>query len=167
MRMHAVHTPSGLLAFRARAAAHPPEPHGPAGRVVLPSDRDQAAMQAAYRPTGGLASGDELARLIQDHRCGELLTLAGLVGAGDIFGFDWHGTFRVPMFQFDLHDLSIRPQLRPVLELLAPVFDGLALAVWFAQPNCWLGGRRPVELLVDDLPAVLQAAATDRHIATG
>lgn len=167
MRMQTVHTPSGLLAFRARAAAQEPEPARAAGGILLPCDRDQAAMHAVYHRTGGIADGDELARLIQDHRCGELLTLAGLVGAGDIFGFDWRGSFQVPMFQFDLHDLSIRSQLRPVLDQLAPVFDGLALALWFAQPNCWLDGQRPVDRFVGDLPAVLQAAGTDRYIAAG
>jgi hypothetical protein len=124
-------------------------------------------VRAAYRASGGLPSGDELARLLQDHRCGELLTLAGLLGVGEVFGFDGQGSFWLPMFQFELHDLSIRRELRPGPAELAPVFHGLALAIWFAQPSCWLHGCRPMDLLTDDQSEVLRAARTDRFIAAG
>jgi hypothetical protein len=148
-------TPAGAL-------RRPIDIHGPS-----PTDRDFAAMRSAYRASGGIARGDELARLLDDHSSGEFVNLAGFIAKSEIFGFDWHEAFWVPMFQFDLHDLSIRPGPLRVIAVLAPVFDGWSLAVWFAQRNSWLQGRRPVDLLGTELADVLQAAGADRYIATG
>ena len=134
---------------------------------VLPEDRDFLAMHAAYRASGGLARGDDLARLFEDRRCGDFISLAGLITAGEIFSFDWHRSFWVPMFQFELRDLSIKPGPRQVLAELARAFDGWSLAIWFARPNSCLNGHRPVDLLDSDLPAVLDAARTDRFVALG
>lgn len=123
-------------------------------------------MRSAYRASGGIARGDDLARLLGGHRS-EFASLAGFLAQSAIFGFDWHETFWVPMFQLDLRDLSMRPGPLRVITVLAPVFDGWSLAVWFAQRNSWLQGRRPVDLLDDELADVLQAAGADRYIAAG
>jgi hypothetical protein len=71
------------------------------------------------------------------------------------------------MFQFDLHDLSVRPQTRMVLADLGSEFDGWARAAWFVQPSCWLHHRRPVDVMDSDLKEVLNAARADRFIAVG
>ena len=122
---------------------------------------------AANRATGGTARGDDLARLLEDRCGGDFVSLAKRIVAGDVFGFEWHRTFWIPMFQFELADLSIKPAAGQVLAELENEFDGWALAAWFAQPNVWLRERRPVDLLDLDLPAVLEAARTDRFIAAG
>ena len=134
---------------------------------VTPSNRGFVAMLTAYRATGGTARGDDLARMLEDHHRGDFVSLARLVVTGVVFGFEWRHTFWVPMFQFDLRDLSIRPGLPLVLAELRPQFDGWTLAAWFAQPNSWLDDRRPVDLLDSDLSEVLQAARADRFIAAG
>lgn len=133
----------------------------------VPSDRDFIAMRTAYRASGGIACGDDLARLLEDHQRGDFISLAKLIVAGDVFGFDRHHTFWVPMFQFELHDLSVKPASRQVLAELGSAFDGWSLATWFVRANCWLNGQRPVDLLDSNRPSVLEAARVDRFIAVG
>lgn len=133
----------------------------------LPDSRGFAALLLAYGATGGTAPGDELARLMQDRRSGDLASLARLIVSGEIFTFEWHDTFWIPMFQFELYDLTVKQGPRKVLAELVGVFDGWALAAWFAQPNSWLKGCRPVDLLESNLSAVFAAARADRFVARG
>ena len=134
---------------------------------VLPKDRDFVAMHAAYRASGGMARGDDLARLLEDRRRGDFASLARLIVAGEIFSFEWHHSVWVPMFQFELRDLSTKAAPRQVLAELSHGFDGWTLAVWFARPNPCLNGQRPVDLLDSNLPAVLDADRTARFIVAG
>ena len=129
--------------------------------------RGFTALIDAYRASGGTARGDDLARLLEDHHRGNFVSLARHIVAGEVFAFEWRHIFWVPMFQFDLGDLSIKPEPRLVLAELASEFDGWALATWFAQPNTWLNAQRPLDLLESNLPAVLAAARVDRFIAAG
>jgi len=140
---------------------------GFAASGTLPDDRDFRVMCSAYRASGGVQCADDLARLLEEHRCGDFISLARFIARHEVFAFEWRETLWVPMFQFDLHDLSIRPGLQHVLAELAPVFDGQALAMWFAQPNDWLHGERPVDLLNTELDRVLLAAGADRVVANG
>jgi hypothetical protein len=117
---------------------------------------------SAFRASGGTARGDDLGRLLEDHRCGDFVSLARLIVSDDIFGFEWRHSYWVPMFQFDLSDLSTRigpQQVRAVLAL----DEGWRTAVWFARPNRWLMGQRPVDLIESELSAVIHAA---RQFAT-
>lgn len=133
----------------------------------LPSDRDFVDMLAAYRATGGIVRTDDLARLLKDRPRVGMASLASLIRAGDVFGFEWRRSYWLPMFQFELRDLAVRSAPRQVIAELAADFDGLGLALWFAQPNSWLCDRRPVDLLNSQLNDVLDAARADRFIATG
>ncbi len=133
----------------------------------LPSDRDFVAMREAYRATGGIARGGDLARLLDDQGRGGSASLAALIDAGAVFGFDWRRDFWIPMFQFEMRDLSLKAAPHEVLAELAAEFDGWNLAAWFAQRNCWLNERRPVDVLDANLPVVLAAARADRFIAAG
>lgn len=141
----------------------------PAQGIADPCERDFAALRTAYRASGGIARGDDLARLLDEHHSGDFVSLAMSILEGDLFAFQWQQTFWVPMFQFDLRDLSVKPNhnARLVLTELAGEFDGWALAQWFAEPNHSLHGARPVDVLNVNLPDVLQAARTDRFIAAG
>jgi hypothetical protein len=124
-------------------------------------------MRAAFRASGGTARGDDLARMMEDLHRVDYLSLARLVASARVFAFEFRGTYWIPMFQFDLRSLALRPGPQQVLAELAAEFDGWALATWFAQPNCWLDGAAPVDLLESNLAAVLVAARTDRFIAVG
>lgn len=129
-------------------------------------DRDFAALRAGCQASGGAVRGGDLAGWLEKRQRGDAVSLAKLIISGNIFGFEWQGNFWVPMFQFDFRDLSIRQAPRKVRAELGGVFDGWALAVWFVQPCVWLNGQSPLDLLEADLPAVLEAARSERFVAT-
>lgn len=167
-----------------------PTPGQPPGERFCGSSL--AVLRAAFHASGGIARRDDLARWMEDLHCGDvmcapgpadagplpwgsstvaephwLVSLTRLIATGEVLAFDWHHTTWVPMFQFDPLSLALRPEPRQVLAALAGAFDGWSLALWFAQPNTWLLGCRPMDLLQSDLPAVLKAARKDRFIAAG
>ncbi|TDP71078.1 hypothetical protein [Roseateles toxinivorans] len=133
----------------------------------LPSSLGFIGLQAAFRATGGTARADDLARLLEYRRSADGATLPELMAEGAVFGFRWRHCLWIPMFQFDLADLSIKRGPHAVLEELSNDFDGWTRAAWFARPTAWLQGRRPVDLLESNLNAVLGAARADRFIAAG
>jgi len=133
----------------------------------LPSSSGFAALLAAFRATGGTARGDDVARLLEDHGIGDFIGLARLIAGGEVFGFEWRKTMWIPMFQFELRDLSVKPEAQQLLEALGDGFEGWACAAWFARPNSWLNLRAPVDLVATHLDEVLEAARTDRFIVVG
>lgn len=142
-----------------------PAPREPIGEV--PTGVGLAALMATYRATGGVARGDDLVNLLEDHGLGDFVGLARLIASNEVFGFKWRDTLWIPMFQFDLRDLSIKPATQLVLMQLGARFDGWARAAWFAHPNSWLNDRRPVDRLDSHLADVLRAAGIARLIAAG
>lgn len=133
----------------------------------VPSSSGFAALLAAFRATGGTARGDDVARLLEDHGIGDFIGLARLIAGAEVFGFEWRNTLWIPMFQFELRDLSVKPAARLLLEALGDGFEGWSCAAWFARPNSWLNQRAPVDLVATHLDEVLEAARTDRFIAVG
>ena len=126
------------------------------------NDFDFIAMGTALRASGGLARGDELARLLKDRQRGDFVSLARLIASRQLFSFKWQQSFWVPMLQFETLDLSIRPAPQQLVLQLAPRLDGWALARWFALPHRGLAGRRPVDLLGSHLSELLALARADR-----
>jgi len=134
---------------------------------VDPSPRDRAfiALQSAYRPHGGIsrshclavggASVSDRARRIDE-----------LVDDHQLFRFQWHHDWWLPMFQLDKSGPSLATAPRRVIAELGDAFDGWAMAIWFVQPNSWLEGHSPIERLEANLPDVLAAARADRFVAT-
>ena len=80
---------------------------------------------------------------------------------------EWSGLLWVPKFQFEPTTLSIRPAVRMVIAELEAVFDMWELAAWFCEPNLWIGGHRPVDMVDGRPECVLGAARADRFIALG
>ena len=124
------------------------------------------ALREAFRGSGGIAQGDDLARLLDDHRLGESASLGRLIAHHDVFGFEFRASLWIPMFQFDLRDLSLTSGAAPVVAKLTEVFDGWTLAGWFAWPNACLGNWRPVDLLEKVPVNVLSAARVAREAAS-
>ena len=153
------------------ASTHPTNaPVGPTLDTLIrdaPTADGFAALLAAYRRTGGTARGDDVARLLDDHRLGEFESLARMLASSQVFGSEWLSTVWIPMFQFELRDLSIKPGAQLVMAELGASFDGWARAAWFALPNSWLNDQRPVDLMDTDLNEVLAVARIDRFIAVG
>jgi hypothetical protein len=133
----------------------------------LPSAAGFVRLRAAYRASGGTARSDDLARLLEDCRNTDFDGLTRLIVSGEAFGFDWNHLFWVPMFQFDLNDLTLKKGSVQVLAELATSFEGWTLAAWFVQRNSWLNHSRPVDLIDSHLHEVLEAARADRFVATG
>lgn len=123
-----------------------------------PSSDGFTELLGAYKTVGGTARGEDVACLLKEHLRGDYVSLARLLVAGDVFGFEWRETLWIPMFQFEQQDLELKRGPRQVLARLSGELDGWALATWFTQANDCLGGRRPVDMLDADLPAVLRAA---------
>ena len=149
-------------------SAHGPDRIDPAGAWnARPCSRGFDAMLVAYRATGGIARGDNLARLLQECGRGDYVGLARLIVSRAVFAFRWHDMLWIPMFQFRLRDLAIRSGNRQVLAEIPADVEGWALAAWFARPNGLLNDEKPVDLLDADLPAVLNAARAERFVGAG
>jgi hypothetical protein len=130
-----------------------------------PAAPEHLAMLDAYRKTGGLVSCDEAAMLLRRHHEQPISVLARWIVARKVVSFAWQSETLVPLFQFDLSDMSLRAAASDVITELAGAFDDLELAAWFTRPNCWLANAAPVDTIDADAPAVLQAARADRYIA--
>jgi len=125
-------------------------------------------MRLAFAATGGLRSVGELAPGDDASDQARFADIARWIATRRIIGFMWCAQPWVPMFQFDLRPrLQPRRDLQPLFDLLAPLYEPWAMANWFARPNPWLSGRRPIDDCVDRLPAVLDVAHLEHFIATG
>jgi len=167
-----VMTPSQTLTI----AAGMPVPDGLSRRgarsSTAPSRHDASAAQHltmanAYRRSGGLVSGTEATLLLRRHSTQPLSLLARWIVTRRVVSYTWQSETLVPLFQFERNDMTVRRDTSQVVDELAGAFDDWELASWFAQPNSWLQGAAPVELIDVDQPAVLQAARADRFIARG
>ena len=76
---------------------------------------------------------------------------------GKILAVDFGGQLLFPAFQFDAQGKPL-PVIERLLTILAPANNEWAIAIWLITPNGWLGGQRPVELLMSDPDAVCEAA---------
>jgi hypothetical protein len=132
-----------------------------------PSDEGFISMLEQYRASGGIANGAELAQRKIQCKDNNLSALARLIVSGEVFSFEWYGSFWVPLFQFNPQELTTRYCVGQVLRELTTVFDGWALAVWFVQANAWIENKKPIDLLDSHLSQVLHAARADRHVALG
>ena len=132
-----------------------------------PGDAGFLALCAAYRGSGGIARGADLAHWLCGRGEGDSRALAGLIVGSQAFSFDWHDTFWVPMFQFSPVQPALGPAARQVLAELAPLLDGWQLAGWFVRGSTWLDGQRPLDLLAAQPDRVLAAARTDRYVIDG
>ncbi|GAB3200614.1 hypothetical protein GCM10027062_20610 [Nocardioides hungaricus] len=81
---------------------------------------------------------------------------------GSVFAVTVDSGRLFPAFQFDLERGRPRPVVRDVLAQLSPDNSAWGIALWFASVNSRLGGRRPVDLLVEDPGRVVAAAAAER-----
>jgi hypothetical protein len=130
-------------------------------------DRQFVEMLYAYRNSGGLARASEILALFK--RCGApgVAALARWIVSRELICFEWQAQTWLPLFQFNRRDLTPDPRLRPVFAELTEVYDHWELATWFALPNPWLAQRVPVDTLLCDHGAVLDAARAQRFALTG
>ena len=132
-----------------------------------PRARQFAAMRTATRRHGGIAHSDVVLLLLRGHAPQPLSRLARWIVAREVVSFEWESTTWLPLFQFDLRDMSVRPDVAAVTCELRDVFDDWELMGWFTSPNGWLGYELPVDLRAVQPAAVLEAARADRFVARG
>jgi hypothetical protein len=133
-------------------------------RLAKGDDQEFLQLLAAYRVTGGVAPGAEIAA--RRAECG-LSELARLIAGRKVLSFDWHATTWLPVFQFETGQIAVRRDVGTVLEELASELDGWELAQWFVQPSALLSGRAPLAVLQHDAAAVVEAARADRFLLRG
>lgn len=132
-----------------------------------PSSRGFAALLTSYQNSGGMACGEDVLRQREARGWGNFVDFARLISSGELLSLAWRATHWIPMFQFDPQALSVQPGTRRVLAELDGPFDDWTRVAWFAEPNGWLQGRRPADMMGRDLAKVLNAARADRFIAEG
>lgn len=127
-----------------------------------------AGMRIAFTGSGGLRSVGELAHRHDAHSRTRFAHIARWIATREIIGFMWQAEPWVPMFQFDAGPrLQPRRALQPLFGLLVPLYDAWEMANWFARPNQWLSGHRPVDDCAGHLSSVLDVAHLEHFIATG
>ena len=119
-------------------------------------------MECVYQDRGGLASGDDVAFLLRHSLDQPISTLARWIVTRAVVSFQSQSQVLLPLFQFDLSDMSRRAHTAEVISELSAVFDDRALAMWFVQPNRQLDGAMPIDAMERDQPSVLQAARADK-----
>lgn len=150
----------GELAHAAQHAAGIESPS-----LAKGDDHEFLQLLAAYRASGGLAPGAEIAARQPG---GGISGLGRLIAAKKVLSFEWSATTWLPVFQFQSGQIALREGVREVLEALScPALDGWDMAQWFVQPSGLLAGAAPLALLGADTPAVIEAARAYRFILRG
>jgi hypothetical protein len=135
--------------------------------AVAVEDRLLVLILHAYGQCCGVATADELAGLLRVYANQPISVLARWIVARRVVSFVWQSETWIPLFQFDLADMSLRQGALQVIRELVEAFDDWELATWFASPNPWLQDAAPLEIILDDPSAVLDAARADRFVAMG
>ncbi|MGJ7483760.1 hypothetical protein ACSFA2_00795 [Variovorax sp. LT2P21] len=122
---------------------------------VAGSDAHFIALLNAYRASGGLAEGSEIAAR---QPVTGLSALARAIASRAVVSVDWAGQRWLPIFQFEPGDLAVRPLVRVLIDELSDVLDDWELADWFVEPNAWLRGAPPLQLVDTDFARVHDTA---------
>lgn len=120
-----------------------------------------------YQQSGGLALAEEILAMLDGKCSPDIARLARWIVERHVVSFYCNSDTWIPLFQFNRLDMSVRPELAPVLAELNNVYDRWDLAMWFAKPNAALADRSPVRVFATDPTEVLHAARLDRFIANG
>lgn len=141
---------------------------GPTVERVEPAGAPLDRAVEVYRAHGGLVTGEEAALQMRRSGTGSqpLSHLARLIVERRLLCFERHGLHLLPLAQFETDWPRLKPAVQRVLDELRDVFDATELALWFAEPNAWLGDARPIDR-IDAVDALHAAARADRYIATG
>ena len=149
-------------------------PHDAAALVQEPravwadrtEDRQLAAISCGFQRHGGLATADELLRLMRRRSDQPISALARWIVDRNVVHFAWQGVTLLPLFQFDRGRMLPNPIVVSVVRELRDTFDDWQIALWFVTPNASTNGLAPVDAFESDPLAVLAAARTDRCVAS-
>jgi hypothetical protein len=127
-------------------------------------DRQYLLMQRAFRNTGGLATGDEVALLLRRRSAQPISQLARWIVTRLVVSIERRGQTFLPLFQFNLSDMALRCEVLQLVRELSGTLDDWDVALWFALPNPSLNGRAPVEMIGSDPAVLLNTARADRFV---
>ncbi len=156
---------SPLVDFRVPAPVQGYEARASRAAYLRQTDTEFVQMLDGFRASGGLARLQEVADRCERRGGPDIPTLSACLARKEIICFEWQSQLWMPLFQFNPLDMTIRPQIQPVVAELSCIYGRWDLAYWFSQPNPWLADRAPADALLSDLPTVLQAARADRFIS--
>lgn len=139
----------------------PPAPFAP---EPTPEACEYRTLSRACSAHGGLLSSDELLVLLGRHSSQPISRLARWIVDHEVLSFAWQSRTMLPLFQFERATMALRPVVRAVLRELAPALSDWEICLWFAAPNAWLADASPLEAMVRDAPAVLDAARGERFL---
>lgn len=127
-------------------------------------DWQYSLIQQVFRTAGGVASGDQLAYLLREHLAQPISAVAHWIIGREVVCYEWRSQTMLPLFQFDMPRVALRPSVTAVIRELRDVYADWCLAMWFAEPNAWLDGATPIQLIGTSPHAVLDAARADRFV---
>lgn len=122
------------------------------------------ALSRAFRASGGIVSADEVLVLLARHTSQPISQLAHWIVDRDVISFSWQARTMLPLFQFELATMTLRPAVGAVLRELAPAMSDWEICLWFAAPNAWLADASPLDAIGRDAPAVIDAARGERFL---
>jgi hypothetical protein len=126
--------------------------------------RELTALSGGFQRHGGLATADEIVRLMR-RRCGQPISmLARWIVNREVIHFEWQGVTLLPLFQFDRVDMVLNPIVIGVVRELRGSFDDWEIALWFVTPNANTNERTPIDAFESDPLAALTAARRDRFV---
>jgi hypothetical protein len=157
-----MHAAESTLSRSARFAMTPEPLH--ARRFAVDRDEEFLALLAAFRSSGGLATGAELVLRQPDTGTAQL---ARWIIQREVMSFEWQGHLWLPAFQFERGRLACVPAVQRVVRELPHTLGGWDLAPWWVEPNALLADGSPLDRLDQDTDGVVQAARAFRFIAAG
>jgi len=139
-------------------ALMPEQPELPTPAVVLQARRNAEARNALLAEFGGLRSG-EVAELAGSRAANRAALATRWRAENKLTAVPVGDELLYPGFQFTSEGKP-HPTVAAALEALRsdPRMSDWQAALWFAGPNGWLGGRRPVDVLDAEPDAVADAA---------
>jgi hypothetical protein len=122
-------------------------------------------VQQSFRGAGGVASGDQVAYMLRERIEQPVSVVARWIVGREVVCYEWRSQTMLPLFQFDLSQAALRPSIAGVTRELRGVYADRCMALWFVEPNLWLDGATPLQMIELEPDAVLQAARADRWVA--
>ncbi|NNU41989.1 hypothetical protein [Ramlibacter montanisoli] len=142
-----------------------PARHGVPVLLQTAREREYREMEQALRASGGLAGTDHVTGLLAARTDQPISRLARWIVAHEVVSFEWKAGTMLPLFQFDLAGMTLRPEVTAAIRELEAVLNDWEICLWFARPNAWLGDAAPVDCIGVDARALHDAARADRYLA--
>ena len=153
------------------SAPWPQWPRTPAGELRLPAAEPArtchplcqlARCPANFSTSGGIATGTEVAERLRDEVRQPVSLVAHWIVGRNAITFSCGARLWLPLFQFDFAHGCLRVGVAPTMAELVGTMSDNEVASWFSQPNAWLHGQAPADVLISDVGAVLAAARAHR-----